>query len=503
MQTRRARVGALVAVWALVAAPVAGHAFFSGAEPVRIGAHSASTTPTWDGKATLVVGGLVPSLRVDSGLPLGLGVEVSVNGTEADSLDTMVQRDALIASAPEGEVARVRAALVDLAVAGALRGVAAGAVAVLVVAGLWALVGGRRRRELTAAVPHPVWWVAAAGTAALVAVAAVVAPRPAVPEPTWTPLGELVPEANLEPSLSAVEVADGTATDGGVTLIQGAISTYRDSVGFYDALAERVSSVADQLRQPGPGETVALLVSDRHDNVGVDRVARALGDAGGATVLLDAGDDTATGSAWEDFSIDSLASAFDGYELVAAPGNHDAGGVVAEQLADAGSTVLDGQPTEVASITFLGAPDPRSSGFGTGVVEGTVPFDEVAAALVEPACQDPAVSTVLVHSPSLGLDVVESGCVDLVLSGHLHRQVGPDVVTSDDGLTTTTYTNGTTGGAAYAFALGSALRRPAQVSLVTFANGRPHGLQPVDIDTDGTLTVQPYRPLELSDRGSD
>ena len=504
MHTRRARAAALAAVWLLAAVPVAAHAFLTGEESVRIGAHTATTSPTVDGKATLVVGGLAPSLRVTSGLPVGLGVEVTVNGTDAGSLDTMVQRDAVIASAPEGEIARVRGALVDLAVASLLRGVAAGALAALLVAGSWALVGAERRRQLRSLAPRPIWWVTAAGTAALVALAAAAAPRSAEPEHSWSPITELVPEANLNPALSAVEVADGTATEGGVALIRGAISTYRDSVGFYDALTQRVATVARQLRGPADDdEVVALLVSDRHDNIGMDRVARAIGDAAGATILLDAGDDTASGAAWEDFSIDSLAAAFEGYEVVAAPGNHDAGGMVAEQMADAGFTVLDGEPAEVDQITFLGVPDPRTSGFGNGVVEGSVPFDDVAADLVETACGEPAVSTVLVHSPAVGLDTAESGCVDLVLSGHLHRQVGPTVVRSGDVLTTTTYTNGTTGGAAYAFALGSALRRPAQVTLVTFAHGRPRGLQPVDIETDGTITVQPYQRLELTGRRLD
>lgn len=520
MRSRRARVSAVLAIAVLVAVPVAAHAFVTGQAPVRIGAHTATASPTLDGQATLVVGGLVPSLRVGSGLPLGLGVEVRVVGTEADSLDTMVQRDAVIAAAPEGEVARVRAALVDLAAVSALRGAAVGAVAGLAVTVLWWVVGPQRRRELARAwrlrpgarparrpgpvrarsLLRPVPVLAVVATVLLVVTAVAVAPRVSVPEEQWTPIGELVPEARLDSELAAIEVADGTATTTGVDLIRGAIATYQESIGYYDALAERVATVSAEFRVPEDGEVVAVLVSDRHDNVGMDRVARAVGDAAGATVLLDAGDDTASGAGWEDFSIDSLAAAFEGYEVVAATGNHDAGGLVADEMEQAGFTVLDGEPVEVAGIWFLGAPDPRVSGFGAGAAAGAVPFDDVAASLVEPACADERVSTVLVHSPTIGLPVAESGCVDLVLSGHLHRQVGPDRVTAFDGRTTTTYTNGTTGGAAYAFALGSALRRPAQLTLVTFDGGRPRGLQPVDIDIDGSIEVQPYHALVLSPR---
>ena len=86
-----------------------------------------------------------------------------------------------------------------------------------------------------------------------------------------------------------------------------------------------------------------------------------------------------------------------------------------------------------------------------------------------------------------------------MLSGHLHRQVGPDTQYAGSGRPTTTYTNGTTGGAAYTFALGTTLRRDAQVTLITFRDGRPAGVQPVPIATDGTITVAPYEALPSGD----
>ncbi len=52
-----------------------------------------------------------------------------------------------------------------------------------------------------------------------------------------------------------------------------------------------------------------------------------------------------------------------------------------------------------------------------------------------------------------------------------------------------TYTTGTTGGAAYAIALGSKPRRAADVSLVTYRAGRPAGVQWVTLQTDGTFTT--------------
>jgi hypothetical protein len=80
------------------------------------------------------------------------------------------------------------------------------------------------------------------------------------------------------------------------------------------------------------------------------------------------------------------------------------------------------------------------------------------------------------------------------VSGHLHRQVGPDTRVVG-GRSVTSYTNGTTGGAAYAFALGYTLRRPAEVTLVTYVDGEPVGLQPVVAELTGEITVGTYRPI--------
>ncbi len=74
-------------------------------------------------------------------------------------------------------------------------------------------------------------------------------------------------------------------------------------------------------------------------------------------------------------------------------------------------------------------------------------------------------------------------------------QVGPTEVPGENGLVGATYTNGTTGGAAYAFALGSKLRRDAMATLVTYRNGVPVGLQAVTIKTTGDFVVDAYTSL--------
>ena len=74
----------------------------------------------------------------------------------------------------------------------------------------------------------------------------------------------------------------------------------------------------------------------------MDAVARAIGDAGGATAVFDAGDDTSTGESWEAFSLDSVNAAFSDLPRWGVAGNHDEGDFVADYLAGEGWTMLDG-----------------------------------------------------------------------------------------------------------------------------------------------------------------
>jgi hypothetical protein len=269
-----------------------------------------------------------------------------------------------------------------------------------------------------------------------------------------------------------VQVADGAEVRGAASLIQGAIDTYRASVEFYDGLADRVPRIADQLRQPAEDEVVALLVSDRHDNIGMDATVAAVAAAGDASFLIDAGDDTSSGASWETFSIDSLAEAADDMEVVAVPGNHDQGDTVGTRMKERGFTVLHGKPTQVAGSsswvtqTHEAAATPRSAGPGrrpspsrpTGWL--TSPAKRVTSARWW--CTTP--------TPAGGCRarLCRPGAVrPPAPAGGSHR--------SDrrDGSVATTYTNGTTGGAAFSIALGSKLRRPAQMTLVTYADQTP------------------------------
>ena len=120
-------------------------------------------------------------------------------------------------------------------------------------------------------------------------------------------------------------------------------------------------------------------------------VARAVADAAGAEAVFDAGDDTSTGSTWEAFSLDSLDAAFDDGPYAdskwAVTGNHDHGSFVGDYLADHGWTMLDGEAVDgPAGTRLLGVDDPRSSGLGSWRDESGLSFDEVADRLADAAC---------------------------------------------------------------------------------------------------------------------
>ena len=272
----------------------------------------------------------------------------------------------------------------------------------------------------------------------------------------------LGPQVPLPDELDEVEVRGDVTTSQTRRLVESAIDTYDKSKTFYADAAEEAATLP--LRVPEEGDTVVAFVSDRHDNIGMDAVARAIADAAGATAVYDGGDDTSAGKSWEAFSLDSVTAVFDDLARWGVAGNHDHGDFVHSYLEAQGWTMLDGEIVEgPGGATLLGVDDPRSSGLGSWRDETGLSFDEVSARLADAACAaDDRLSTMLVHDANLGREALDRGCVDLVLGGHLHIRVGPERVFGANGRVGYSYTTGTTGGAAYAIAIGSKPRRPAR-----------------------------------------
>lgn len=503
------RLGALLLLLAVALAAGVGTAraaFISQERAVSIGAHEATLRPTFSGHVVVNAGPLLPNLRLDSEAPFGIGVRLDLGDSDSGNLDQLLARDAVIASQPEGEIDRVRSAVEDLWWRAVARG--AGVALLIVVAGIvgWRAMGAERRREVWVAVRHPTRHTLAGMTALslVTATGAVLAAAPThdgAQPPGWIAIRTAFPELPKDPLLDRLEVSTGSATTSGRSLVEGAVRTYRESQSFYDKLATTAQDVTG-IRAPKDGETTAIVVTDRHDNIAMDPTVRVLADHARARLLLDLGDDTSNGASWEEFSINSLARIFRGFDVVAIAGNHDTGSTVKKVMADRGFTVLDGKPVDVDGIRFIGDSDPRSSGLVAGYTgdesDNIEAVRDQDARLTEAACADGRVSVALTHSNAASKKLAASGCVDLVLTGHLHRQVGPTTKAGENGRDTTTLTTGTTGGAIYAFALGTGLRREAQTTIVTFKDGRPVGLQVVRIEPGGSIEPETYVPLTPS-----
>ncbi|HET7689246.1 MAG TPA: metallophosphoesterase [Nocardioidaceae bacterium] len=497
------RVVLLLLAWLLVAAPSGLVVTLNSSEQTVIAGHEVTVRPTIDGFATFDLGPYLPDFRYPS--PSRLGAHLDVGKTTAQDYDLLLRRYAVIAAEPDSQVGKLRDVVVSMVVQGAIAGALIGLLAPLIVV----LVGRRRWTELASRMTVK-RAVVGTVTVALTSYGLLrVFPDdqgPQVAEEQWQLLQAALPDVTIPEQAARLQVDSSLLTQGTARLTQSLVESYRSSLDFYADLRDLVAESATQLHVPAEGETVALLVSDRHDNINMDPVARAVADAGGASVLLDAGDDTSTGSSWEAFSLESLADAFDDFDhRYGVAGNHDHGDFVVRTFQDLGFTMLTGEPvTGPDGIRLLGASDPRSSGLGSWVDEKAISFDEQATLLADAACAEDAagrrISTILMHDAKSAEDVLARGCADLVLAGHRHEQIGPDRIVGANGAIGYRYINGTTGGAAYAIALGSKLRRNAQVTLVTYRDGRPVGLQPVTFRTVKDIVVSPYVELDLGDR---
>lgn len=520
---RRALVaGASLLIWAVVALPVAAVVFVNSSRTTVLATHEAVVRPSLDGWAVIDLGPFLPSFRYPSGTRIGATIELGK--TSATSYEELMQRYAVIGGRPEGQIAKVTGVLQEMAlhsfVVGALAGLAGPAV--------WLLLGAERRREIRGDLFLMVR-VGALGAAGL-GLLVVSAVRPwdeqadRIGVTSWQPIASALPDVPIPEEARPLEVDAGLLTQGTKRLVESALDSYRKSSTFYEAAAEEAATLEGRIRAAEEGETVAVMVSDRHDNILMDPVVRAVADVAGATVLLDAGDDTSTGSSWEAFSLESLAEAFEDYEhRFHVAGNHDHGDYIPEQAGRLGFTTPSGEVVEGPDgIRLLLVSDPRSSGLGSWRDETGLSFDDVEQRAADVACEADAqgdrVSTMLTHDANLGDLALERGCVDLVVGGHLHEVVGPDRVTGSepdaeevdpedgdgeigdgygDGGVGYSYTTGTTGGAAYAIALGSKPRREATVSLVTYRDGRPVGVQWVSLSPLGGFDVGRYTSLDL------
>lgn len=247
-----------------------------------------------------------------------------------------------------------------------------------------------------------------------------------------------------------------------------------------------------------PEEVVTLLlVSDLHCNTGMATVIGEAVGLAGAQAVLNAGDTVISGTTVEQFCVDALAGAVPrGVPIVVADGNHDSEETAAQERR-AGNVVLDGEPVEVAGVRILGDAEPTLTTVTEGTrLKGDETRTQVGRRLAARACDSrdrgQQVDILLVHNPRAGVATMETGCVPLQLSGHLHRQIGP----TPQGLGLL-YVSTSTAGATLGGQTIGPLQAPGTMTVLRFdpVAHRPLAYRLLTIGTDASALVGPWLPF--------
>lgn len=454
----------LLALGALLVALVFG--ITTASVESSLGPHEARYDVTTDDTITVDLGPL-GTLRIDSPLPLTLGVHVTVQEIPAsvtqlsqartlEALSGDLQSYLQFFAAPKATVEDVaRALVVDAAVRSLL--------AFLVLVGAWwllrALVGGVRWQELRARVEPHRRAVVAGGVLVLVGAVVLTSSEDATDRPlashTASPVFDGTPLAG----------AEVTGRLGGVINTYGSlvVAELRKNDEFYTK-ANTSLVAAWKVRQaqidqadrstpaptpePSSGSAAAsptptapvldeanlltvVVISDLHCNVGMAPLITTLVKRSGAALVLDAGDDTLNGTTVEQYCVTTFARAIPkGVELVTSPGNHDSA-ETSKRYARAGATVLDGSVVTVDGMRILGDRDPNETRVGAGgtTQATTETAAEEGARLAQTACDaKDGIDVLLIHTPSVGEDTLDGGCSPAQISGHLHHRYGPDKI---------------------------------------------------------------------------
>lgn len=496
---------------------------------LSLGPHEARYDMTTDGAITVDVGPL-GTLVMSSPLPLTLGVRVTVQEipasvTSVDASSTLqslsgdLQGYLQFFSGPQATIHDVTRALLTSA---ALRSFTT--LALLV--GLWFggrfLVGPQRRAELAAPLAPYVHQLAV-GTLVVVLALTVVT----------SSVGE---RDRASTASAGSPVFNGTALEGARVTgrLAGVINTYgtyvldayRTNQAFYaaadDAFVaawnERKDRIDAAIQTPAPTPSpsadeaadpagkdekpiVLLLVSDLHCNVGMAPLVRKAAQLSAAKVILDAGDTTIDGTAVEQYCVTTFAEAAPaGVPIVTSPGNHDSKETSA-MYRRAGATVLSGEVVTVEGIRILGDSDPNATRIGAGTtLVGTETSHEEASRLADVACDDPdGVDLLLIHTPRVGDEALDRGCVPTQMSGHLHTRVGP--LRIGNGVR---YVNASTAGALLGESTVGPLRNTAEMTVLRFdpVNRRFLDYQLIQVRKNASASVGPRiswpRPLPVS-----
>lgn len=243
-----------------------------------------------------------------------------------------------------------------------------------------------------------------------------------------------------------------------------------------------------------PGTRFAVLTTDLHCNLDVIRLAGRLDTLAGASLHLDGGDLTMTGSEPEQICVDALSAAVPQQVARAATiGNHDSQ-TTAAQLRGRGWTVMDGSVVEVGGLRLLGDVDPERTVPGSSAPRGRENAVEVGRRLAQVSCAAPErPDLVLIHQPYTFWPIAEQGCVPLLLAGHTHQEHGVTTVPGHLGPVTELRSGAALGG----MSIGP-LRQDAYLHVLAFDhNAHLVGWRALVLHPDASVTVGAWQEVPV------
>ncbi|GAB3042943.1 hypothetical protein GCM10027079_03980 [Sediminivirga luteola] len=504
-------VGLIVAL-AVLALPAA---VLTSSVDRHFGPHEARYSLNLSGEIVVDLGPLGAVVMPAEGhLPAGLGVHADIREIPADvgaagstdsigSLSQDVAAYGTFFAQPHALIDDITRAFTTDILMRELAFVVAGLVVVLA---LRLLLGPPRRAELKdKARRHPLTLTTAASCAALLVAAGLIAQ-------TWE--DQERPEGNAVFAGTPLEGARVTGRLSAVVDEVGALVTeyYEENEEFYAEARANLRAAWEMEREElgfgGPGHrpqlvppahsyaaedlSTFLMVADLHCNVGMPEVVREALLQSGAEYYLDAGDITMNGTEAENYCVDAAAAAVPEHiPKLFVKGNHDT-----EETADAarraGFEVLEDEEIELGGVTFYGDADPRYTQFGVG---STLERDEDQAQFTERMRQEACtrdIDVLFLHDPRYGFPALSAGCAPLVLAGHWHRAVLPEV--QGRGIL---YVSSTTGGALANALTPGPLRMDAEMTLMRFdrQTGAAVDYRIIAVHPDRSVTLGPWTPM--------
>ena len=238
------------------------------------------------------------------------------------------------------------------------------------------------------------------------------------------------------------------------------------------------------------GAITAVMSTDLHCNLDVISFTGVLDRISGATIHMDDGDLTMTGSEPEQFCVDALSKAVpSSVSRVATVGNHDSDSTAARLRAQ-GWTVTDGTVQNVGGLRILGDEDPdRTTATGTTSRHGRS-AEQVGASLAATSCAK-ATDVVLIHQPATLGPLTSRGCAPLLLAGHVHSEKGMMTTQGSRGPVAALISGAGKGGTS----LGS-VTEDAYLHVLSFdSSGDLVAWRAVVLHPDASVTVGAWQPV--------